>query len=183
MILEILQRRHSLRVFEQKKIPEETIIQLARAARLAPSCYNDQPWMFLFCQKEQDQEGWQKIINALDEFNQGWAKGADLLVVVAARTVFMKNNKENRWGPFDSGAAALALVLEAVHLGLMAHQMGGFDPEKIRLSFSLPENFIPYSVMAIGYEPKEVKVPPKDRLPMKQNFFRNNLQTPLSLKE
>lgn len=56
-------------------------------------------------------------------------------------------------------------------MGLMAHQMGGFDEQKIRDAFSIPEGFRPMSVMAIGYPSSDAVQPKRLRKPFSENFF------------
>lgn len=147
--------RHSGREFDPSKTISDAHLQaLMQAAHLSPSCYNDQPWSFLFCDKFKHPKSYEMLFETLVEFNQGWAKNAPLLIAVVADTLFAKNLKPNRWGPYDTGAAAMSMMYEATALGLMAHQMGGFDEKKLQSSFKIPERYTPMAVMAIGYEAK-----------------------------
>lgn len=165
--------RHSGRTFDtHKRVTEEQLKQLAIAAKNSPSCYNDQPWNFIFFDKEKDPEGYQKVMSSLVEFNQGWAK-APVLIVIVADTQFRHNQKNNRFGQYDTGAAAMSLVYQATDLGLMAHQMGGFDEKKVQKDFNIPPRYIPMSVMALGYEAENASdVKPRERRPMNENFFK-----------
>jgi nitroreductase len=65
---------------------------------------------------------------------------------------FSQNDKANRWAAYDTGAASLNLCLQATALGLVTHQMGGFDADACRQQFSLPEHCSPMAVIAIGYQ-------------------------------
>jgi nitroreductase len=56
-------------------------------------------------------------------------------------------------------------------MGLMAHQMGGFDEQKIRQEFSIPDDFQPMSVMAVGYPSADEIQPERKRKPLSDNFF------------
>lgn len=171
--LDLIEKRHSGRAFDlNKKVKKEHLLELASAAHLAPSCYNDQPWHFLICDKEQHGDTYAKVLGSLVEFNQNWAKNAPVLVVVLANKVFTKNQKPNRWGPYDSGAAALSWMLKAEELGLMTHQMGGFDEHKIQKELNIPDSIEPMAVMAVGYEANGVeKKEPKDRRPVAEQFY------------
>nr|WP_256361147.1 nitroreductase family protein [Methylomonas koyamae] len=64
---------------------------------------------------------------------------------------FNHNGKPNRWAPYDTGAAALSICIQATALGLAAHQMGGFDADLARQSFGLPEDCTPMAMIAVGY--------------------------------
>ncbi|MBA2727310.1 MAG: nitroreductase family protein [Parachlamydiaceae bacterium] len=171
-MLKILSERFSGRSYLSSQQVSKTQMQLIlEAGRCAPSCYNEQPWYFLVCDREKDSEGYEKILSSLAEGNKAWASSAPVLLVSIAGSKFTKSGKPNRWGPYDTGAAALSMMLEATALGLMAHQMGGFDEHMISQKFNIPSEFTPIAVMAIGYESPEEKHTPKDRKPMEVNFY------------
>lgn len=172
-IAEIFNKRFSGRSYDATKtVSAEQLLRLAEAARSAPSSYNEQPWRFIFCDKATNPEAYNKAFSTLVEFNQNWVKGAPVLVIVAASTKSAHNEKKNLWAEYDTGAAAFALALQATYEGLMTHQMGGFDAEKLRKEFALPADIIPLAVMTVGYPSASEKQPEKkDRLPLQTNFF------------
>ena len=170
------EQRHSGYGFDSgRSISKEQIIQLAETAHFAPSSYNDQPWKFIFCDKIQTPKAYEKTLQSLVEFNKEWAKNAPLLIIVLADNLSTHNEKINRFAEYDTGAAAMSLVYEATDLGLMAHQMGGYDADKIRSDFSLAKNLIPMAVIAIGYEAKDQTIKPKDRRSIEESFFLGEL--------
>ena len=57
----------------------------------------------------------------------------------------------NRTAPYDAGAAAMSLVLQAHALGLAAHQMGGFDINAFREAFSLPDDVEVIAMISLGH--------------------------------
>ncbi|MCB5187089.1 nitroreductase family protein [Methylobacillus caricis] len=134
-----------------KSVSEEQTIALLEAARWAPSCYGDQPWRFIVWDKNKDVASWQKAFETLVEFNQGWVKDSPLLFLIAADTQFHHNGKPNRWAAYDTGAAAENLCLQATALGLMAHQMAGFDADKVRQAFAIPEQIEIIAMISVGY--------------------------------
>lgn len=173
-ILPIFKQRHSGRSYEPSRpVSKEQMRLLAEAAQTAPSSYNDQPWVFIFCDRTTNPQAFAKAMKGLVEFNQGWAKNAPLLVIVASDTKSRQTKKDNPWGPYDTGAAATCMALQAASMGLMAHQMGGFEPEVIAKEFDIPSHYVPMAVMAVGYESlaEEAKTPPKERQPLDENFF------------
>ena len=68
-----------------------------------------------------------------------------------ARETFEKNGKPNRWAQHDVGLATENLLLEAVELGLAAHPMAGYDADRARSEFDIPEGHTPIAMIAIGY--------------------------------
>jgi nitroreductase len=74
----------------------------------------------------------------------------------------------NRYAWHDVGIANALLMLQANHLGIMSHPMGGFDKEKIRLSIHLPKEFEPVTFIAIGY-PGDLSALPGDLVKRQQS--------------
>jgi len=121
--------RWSPRAFLSDPLSDDQVHSLFEAARWAPSCFNEQPWIFAFARSEADRA---LFATALSERNRLWAPRAPLLGFVLSRTTFARNGKPNRWAGFDAGAAWMSLALQARQLGLYAHAMAGFNVEKAR---------------------------------------------------
>lgn len=147
-----LANRWSGRAYDASKpVSHEQIIALLEAARWAPSCFGDQPWRFVVWDKQADPETWQKAFDCLAPANQAWVKDTPVLMLVCADTLFNHNQQPNRWGQYDTGAAAENICLQAASMGLMAHQMGGFNVDKARETFAVPAQFIPMAMLCVGY--------------------------------
>lgn len=154
----LLQNRWSGRAFDpERTIEKEKITTLAEAARWAPSSMNAQPWRFTAVYREGG-TAWRSVKECLAASNQTWADQAPMLLVVAAETHFA-DGKTNRWAAYDTGAAMMALSIEATNLGLMVHQMGGFNPERLRETLALPPHWELLAVAAIGYQLPRDKIP------------------------
>jgi len=151
-IEETIANRWSGRAYDASKaVTQAQVIALVEAARWAPSCFGDEPWRFIIWNKNTDAAAWQKAFDTLVPFNQGWVKDSPILILATANTLFGHNGKENRWGAYDTGAASENICLQATALGLMAHQMGGFDADKVRAAFSIPEQFQLMAMISVGY--------------------------------
>jgi nitroreductase len=149
---EVIANRWSGRAYDANKaVSHEQIVSLCEAARWAPSCFGDEPWRFIVWNKNTNKASWQKAFDCLVPGNQEWVKDAPLLLLVCADTVFGHNQKPNRWAQYDTGAAAENLCLQAEDLGLMAHQMGGFNADAARSAFEIPEQFTLMAMVAVGY--------------------------------
>jgi len=173
-ITNILEQRHSGYSFDpNKKVSQDNITSLIKAAQLTPSSYNEQPWNFIICDKSTSLDAYTKTLSSLAEANQKWAKDAQLLVVVTTSKNSVINNEPNPWAEYDTGAAALSMSIQATALGLMTHQMAGFDRAKITEFLALPTNVIPMSIIAIGYEDlTRSKAQPRQRKQTHENFFQ-----------
>jgi nitroreductase len=134
-----------------KPVSHTQIIALLEAARWAPSCFGDEPWRFIVWDKNADAASWQAGFDCLVPGNQAWVKDAPVLLLICADTLFGHNQQANRWAQYDTGAAAENLCLQASSMGLMAHQMGGFDANLAREKFNIPAQFTLMAMVAVGY--------------------------------
>lgn len=152
-IHDLIANRWSPRAMDPAKpVSHADLLALLEAARWAASCFNDQPWRFVVCDKSTDPTGWEAALATLVEKNRLWAKNAPVLILSVAMANFNHNGQANRWAMYDTGAASATLSLQATALGLAVHQMGGFDADKARHTFALPEDCTPMAMMAVGYQ-------------------------------
>ena len=128
-------QRWSPRHFEKTHIPEQTLTAIFDAARWAPSCYNDQPWLFITNDGEKD---FDDFLNLLVDANKTWACNASVLGFVVARKNFDLKEGVNMYGPFDCGAAWMSLTLQARLFGLYTHGMGGIKRELVYDALHIP---------------------------------------------
>lgn len=163
-----------------RSVSVEQMLALSEAARWAPSCFGDQPWRYVICDKTTNPRAWDQALNCLLEKNQAWCQSAPVLVIACCDTVLSKTGQPNAFGPYDTGAASVCMCLQASALGLMTHQMAGFVADKARELFNIPERFKPLAMMAVGYQLPEANLPeafkarelaPRVRNPLGQNFF------------
>ena len=156
---DLIAKRWSGRAFDPRRpLRRDEILALLEAARWAPSCYGDEPWRFIVAPKDRHPESWQALMACLSEGNQGWAQHAPLLILSAAAAK-LRNGEPNRWGAYDTGAAMMSLSLQAASLGLMCHQMGGFDAARAAEAFHIPAEYTPMAVMAVGSQLDKDAIP------------------------
>ena len=147
---ELIRTRWSPREFLARPVEPEKLHAVFEAARWASSCFNEQPWRFVFVTQDQPEE-FRKMLGVLMEKNQEWAKSAYVLGFTAAKKTFTFNGAPNRFAVYDTGAAGAGLALEATDLGLHVHFMGGFDAQKARTQFHVPDDFEIGAAFALGY--------------------------------
>jgi len=179
----IVAERWSGKAFDPTQaVSDDTITALCEAALWAPSCYGEAPWRYIICNRFRDQISWQKNLDCLSPGNQTWAVNAPLLIVTASLPRFTHNETANRWNGYDTGAASLNMCLQATAAGLMTHQMGGFDADKLREGLSIPTDVNLWSVIAIGYpapldtlsaEVLERELKARERRPLSKHFFES----------
>jgi nitroreductase len=149
LLNQVIKRRWSPRVFEDREVEREKLLTLLEAARWAPSCFNEQPWRYLVFDGS-DADALERARACLVEGN-AWALKSPVLLLSVARDNFEKNEQPNRTAQHDVGLASENLVLQAVESGLVAHQMAGFDAVRARSEFDIPEGYTPMAMIAVGY--------------------------------
>jgi nitroreductase len=186
LILEIIQERWSPVAFSSSKVEEFKLKAMFEAAGYAPSCNNEQPWLFVYSTRE-DKEIFDDFTGFLADGNKLWAKHAYSLAISMARTKFSYNDKPNRFAFYDTGMAVMNLLLQAQTLDIYVHQMGGYSIEKVKQYFRLDDDIEPIAMMAIGYLGDGSDLPPEllkrdeKRRPRKsvtEFVFKNSLSQP-----
>lgn len=168
MLHELIEKRYSPRAFSGEPVEEEKIISLLEAARWSPSSMNEQPWRFIVGVKGEG-ETFSKMYETIFELNQVWAQNAPVLILAVAKEFNDRNKQNNRYAEYDLGQAIAHLTLQATSLNLYLHQMGGFNPDKARKLFNIPDGYTPMSVIAVGYLgnidtlPEQLKVREKSK--------------------
>jgi nitroreductase len=149
-INELIARRWSARAFSTTPVEKSKLLSILEAARWAPSSRNEQPWRYIVFTNE-NPEKLKKAQSVLKDINQ-YAKRAPILICAITRKTYSDNNIYNRLHFHDLGAANENMFLEAFNQGLIMHEMGGFDVEKTKEVFSIPEEFEIGIMIAIGYQ-------------------------------
>jgi nitroreductase len=189
-IYELIKRRWSPRTFARKPIAYQTLCSLLEAARWAASSFNDQPWRYLVATQKQSDE-FARMLACLNDRNQKWAKNASVLMLSVAAKISTRTGQPNRYALHDVGAASAQLTLEATSRGIAVHQMGGIDSEKIRETYTIPEDFEPVAALALGYpgelkdlpeEFRDVEIAPRQRRPVAEFAFAKTWGSPAELR-
>ncbi len=182
-VLEAIHRRRSIRRFQDREVPQETIRELLEAARLAPSASNLQTWKFKVVT---DQKLRRKLREAA--FDQKFVERAPVVIVACADfSAFGERSKRTlellrsgavkpslemilRFLRREGGAdleernlisacinvsiAVQNMVLAATSLGLGTCWVRAFVPEKVAEILSLPPECPPLILLPVGY-PRE----------------------------
>lgn len=153
----IFLERWSPRSYLNRPVSSENLQTLFEAARWAPSCYNEQPWLFLYTQ-EPDQRD--RVAATFVETNRIWAQHAPVAGIIFARRRYTHNGKDNAFCAFDAGGAAFAMSLQASRLGLGTHLLGGFDSEPSYQIFDVPrEDYVALAAFVIGHRGERATLP------------------------
>jgi nitroreductase len=143
-----IEQRWSPRAFDPvAEVSAEQMAVLLEAARWAASHGNTQPARFLLGYRGDDT--YTRILGTLRPRNQTWAHRASVLMIGAVVTADERGELPNT--VYGLGLAVQNLVLQAVELGLVTHQVGGFDKDAVRAGFGLPDDVLPVVAIAVGH--------------------------------
>lgn len=185
----IIRDRWSPRAFDASKpVPQDALIAVLEAARWTASSNNVQPWRFIVATSA-DQEGHAKALAGFNERNQRWAKNAPVLIIALYRTV-NDQGAPNGASAYDLGAAVAQAVLQGTALGLVVHQAGGIEKDKIRAAYNIPADTEVAVAFGLGYQADESVLPddlrerehaPRARKDLSEIVFAGSYGTPAKL--
>ena len=176
-VLGVFTRRWSPRAMSGEAVGQDQLLRMFEAARWAPSSYNEQPWRFLYAHR--DTPHWKTFFGLLGAPNQVWCEKAGVLVVIVTRTKFTHNGTPNRVAVFDAGSSWENMALQGVSMNLVVHGMAGFDYDRARTELSIPAEFEPCAMVAIGKPglvsdlPEKLRAAetPSSRRPITESIF------------
>jgi YbgC/YbaW family acyl-CoA thioester hydrolase len=180
----LVDARRSTRAFSGRPVEPGKVARLIESVRWSPSCANRQPWRFVLVSKEDPARP--AVEQALDAGN-GWAGRAPLLVVGGGSREDLLPVESRDYLLHDAGLALMTLLYRAVDLGLAAHPMAGWKEAALRAALSLPADFLPISVTALGYpgDPADLDEAtrkkegrPRTRRPAGERFFAGSWGVP-----
>ena len=178
---EAIERRKSIRKFKDKSVPDDHIIELIEAARLAPSGCNAQPWRFKIVK---DNETKMKLVEAahnqtfigqapvvlvccadVSDYIDGSASGIqdlgkigavenNIVNIICRNVDEMKKMSISEISPRIAANVAIAIehiVLRALDFDLGTCWIRALEEDKIRDIFGWDENIYPVALLPVGY--------------------------------
>jgi nitroreductase len=178
----LIARRWSARAFSTKTVEKPKLLSILEAARWAPSSRNEQPWRYIVFTDE-NPEKLNIARSVLLEINN-YAKRAPILICAITKKYYSDNGIYNKLHFHDLGAANENMFLESFNQGLIMHEMGGFDRDKARRVFNVPDEYEIGIMVAIGYQDshdilperyKEKAFSPRERKSLSEIAFLEEL--------
>jgi len=159
-VKEAIVKRRSIRKYQDKEVPDETIRELMYAARLAPSGNNAQPWKYKIFKTEEEK----KMLKENSIFKQDFVYTAPIIILCCGNTKAYPEKKSDRLDDSnhartirDLALSTQNIVLRATELGLGTCYVGWMDKPKIKKLLELPEEYIVPYVITIGYPDEQPK--------------------------
>lgn len=151
-VMQAIKERRAYRSIIPVEITEDLIKDLAGSAGLAPSCFNKQPWRFVFVH---DPEVLKSMYDALSQGNE-WARAASLIIAVFSKKEDDCMIRDREYHQFDCGLGAGFLIMRATELGLVAHPIAGYSPKKTKEILGIPEEYQVITLIIVGKHSDEI---------------------------
>jgi nitroreductase len=145
-VREAIEARRAYRSLAPVEIDDDTVWDLAETAALAASCFNNQPWRFVFVR---DPGVLEQMFSTLPDGN-AWARAASMIVAVVSRADLDCQISGREYFQFDTGMATATMILRATELGLVAHPIAGYSPKKVRPVLGIPDDMSVVTLVVFG---------------------------------
>jgi len=161
-VFEAIRTRRSIRMYENKPVEKEKLLEVLEAARLAPSAANRQPWSFIVVTDQKVKE------NLRSAYSRDWFISAPAIIVACAfpEKAWVRLDGEEYW-KVDITIAMQSLVLGAWNEGLGTCWIGAFNEEEAKKALGIPANVRVVAMTPLGY-PAEQKGPVTNRKPLEE---------------
>lgn len=153
-VKDAIEKRRAYRSLDPVEITDEMIEDLAKSASLSPSCFNNQPWKYVFVH---DEENLNELYETLSN-NNDWAYNSSMIIGVTAKKeddCVIKGGRE--YYLFDTGLATSMLILRATEMGLVAHPIAGYSESGAKEVMSIPDEYRLITLVIVGKHSDEIK--------------------------
>ena len=145
-LMEAIRKRASIRSYEDRPVPEDKLMKVLEAARLAPSASNRQRWKFIVVK---DKERRKALSRAAGD-QPHLAEAPVVIVAVATMPEYIMRCGIPAYA-VDLAIAVDHMTLAAADEGLGTCWIGAFNPEAARDILGLPEEVKPVVFTTVGY--------------------------------
>jgi len=150
---EIIEKRESVRSYEDRPVPKEKLERVLEAARLAPSASNRQPWKFIVVREEKRRQELAEAANGQAFVGQA----AVIIIAVATRPEHVMSCGVPSH-PVDLAIALDHMTLAAVDEGLGTCWIGAFSQDKVKELLDIPEKYRVVALLPLGFPRQERKM-------------------------
>ncbi len=143
---ELVRKRYSVRAYRADPVPEEMVLKVLEAARMAPTACNKQPVRLVVLRTKGHEAEYARI------YHRPWFVAAPVILgvcTVAGEGWVRKDGKNH--AEIDGAIVMDHLVLQAADLGLGTCWVCNFDPAAAREVLGLPAGVEPMAFTPLGW--------------------------------
>ncbi len=145
--MDIINKRRSIRKYENKEIGQDVLEKIVRAGMQAPSAINQQPWHFFVIQEKAKLVG----LSNLTVYSKMLASASACVLLATDKRYVKASTMYSQ----DMAAATQNVLLEATNLGVGSCWIGIYGRvdriEKIKDFLKLEDHFEPFALVSLGY--------------------------------
>ena len=162
---ELMRARHSVRKLSDRPVSEEQIEAILKAAQIAPSAVNKQPYKIFVLRTPE------AIKRAGECCRFDFVPASQVVFVVGAKAdeAWVRPADGHNFAEVDAAIAAAQMMLEIANLGLGSTWVGHFDPEKLKGFFPQTRGFELIAMFGVGY-------PAEDSTPNQRHFEYKSME-------
>ena len=148
-VMTAIKNRRSIRRYQAKQIPQDVLLQVLEAARLAPSGANRQPFQLIVVTDPEKKKGLVPLCK-----NQHFVEEAPVFIAGV-------DDPQQKWNKVDLSIALDELSLAASEKGLGTCWVGAFDPDKLAAYLGVPNDKVITVCMSLGYPDESPEARPR----------------------
>jgi len=149
-IKEAIRKRESVRAYLDKPVPEEKLVNVLEAARLAPSAMNSQPVKLIVVRDAGKRKALAQAANG-----QTFVGEAPIVIAAVATNMSHVMSCGISSHPIDLAIAVDHMTLAAVDEGLGTCWIGAFSQEKVKEILGIPDKCRVVALLPLGYPKRE----------------------------
>ncbi len=151
-VLQAIEKRRSVRAYQDKPVPEEKLRKILEAARLAPSARNSQDYQLVVVKNEKMRK---KI--ASEATSESFIGAAPVIIVAVALDPEFIMPGGIPAHPVDIAIAVDHMTLVAVEEGLGSCWIGAFKQGRIKEILGIPDRYRVVVLLSLGYPAQSPK--------------------------
>jgi nitroreductase len=160
-VFDVIQQRGSIRKYKDTPLPDSDLQTILKAAQLAQSAANRQPWEFIVVT---DKAQLEKLVDAAHR--PGRSPQSSVSTAPTVIICLADPESSRPVGPFDGFLVDLAIAIEnmaltAWDLGIGSCWIGAFQEDKVKALMNVPDNLRVVSLLTLGYADEQPR--PKNR--------------------
>jgi nitroreductase len=167
-LFEAIKLRRSARTFTREEVSDQEVEKLLKAARLAPSAGNIQPWEFVVVRKAETKRELARA--ALDQY---FIEEAPVVIIVCADENKSGQGYGSRGADLyciqDTAAATENILLAACALGLGACWVGAFRENEVRHALGITQGVRPVAIVPVGHAAERPH--PRHKRPLREIVY------------